>query len=60
MNSFEVREFVIVRVDADAEEETCVAAVDYFVVSELRVRRAGEGESEVWRVWVWASERGWR
>ena len=35
MNSFEVRELVIVRVDADAEEETCVAAVDYFVVSEL-------------------------
>lgn len=35
MNRLEVRELVVVRVDADAEEEARVPAVDDFQVAEL-------------------------
>ena len=35
MYRFEVRELVVVRVDADAEEEAGVATVDDLVVAEL-------------------------
>ena len=35
MDGFQVRELVVVRVDADAEEEAGVATVDDLVVAEL-------------------------
>jgi hypothetical protein len=36
MDRFEVGELIVVRVDADAEEETSVSSVDDLVVSELK------------------------
>jgi len=35
VNSFEVEEVVVRHVDADAEVESGVTAIDYFVISEL-------------------------
>jgi hypothetical protein len=35
MNSLQISQLVIICVDAGAEEEACVAAVDDFVLSEL-------------------------
>jgi hypothetical protein len=35
MYSLQVRQLVIVRVDAGAEEEACVSPVDDFVIAEL-------------------------
>ena len=35
MDGFEIGEFIIIRIYADAEVETCVAAVDDFVITVL-------------------------
>jgi hypothetical protein len=35
MNGFEIGEFVVVCVDADAKEEACVAAIDDFMLAKL-------------------------
>ena len=37
MDSLKIRELVVIRIDADAEEKAGVAAVDDLVVSELSV-----------------------
>ena len=35
MNSFQVCQFIVVRIDTAAEEKTCITSVDNLVASEL-------------------------
>ena len=35
VNSLEIRKFVIIGIDADAEKQACISPVDNFVIPEL-------------------------
>ena len=44
--SLEVGQVVVLKVDADTEEQAGIAPVDYLEVAELEGRRGGEGRRE--------------